>query len=85
MKFRVSFDNSDPQHARVNPLRARKDKPHLWFEAGYWRVCPRPIHRRQPAGFNDAHWRKAQMFVFVMNGRIARYERHRIRHPAFAA
>lgn len=35
-----NFNNADPKHVLVNPKRARKDKPHLWFEDGFWRVSP---------------------------------------------
>jgi hypothetical protein len=72
VKFHVSFNNADPQHAKVNWRRARKDKPHFWFEQGYWRLSPRPVTRRQPQGFVDSHWRAAQRLVIALNVRINR-------------
>lgn len=65
-----SFSNSDPKHARINPLRARKDKPHIWFEQGYWRVCPMPIKRRQSKDFRKEYWVKAHLAVVKANARL---------------
>lgn len=39
------FNAQDPVHALVNPLRARRDKPHIWFQEGYWRVSPTPLRK----------------------------------------
>lgn len=64
------FNNADPKHARINPLRARKDKPHIWFEDGYWRVCPQPIKRRQRPDHNKAQWAKAHVEVAKQNTRL---------------
>src|SRR3954466_8613041 len=74
----MSFDNSDPKHARVNPLRARKDKPHIWFEEGYWRVSPRPIRRRQAPGFRPDDWEAAHAAISEANSDL-RYLAHAVR------
>lgn len=77
MKFSVSFNNADPKHARVNPLRARRDKPHFWFEEGWWRVSPRPIRRRQAKGFKSVDWSRAHAYVNTLNMRLGLASFHR--------
>lgn len=61
----IGFNNSDPRHAKVNPLRARRDKPHLWFQDGYWRVSPLPILRRRQG--SKKLWNRAQNAAHVAN------------------
>lgn len=64
------FNASDPRHVRMNPLRARRDKPHIWFEDGYWRVSPLPIKRRQVTRMSSTLWARARNAVHVANYRI---------------
>jgi hypothetical protein len=62
-----SFNNSDPQHAKINRLRARKDKPHIWFQDGFWRVSPKPIKRRQVTAMTSTLWARAHNAVHIAN------------------
>lgn len=61
------FNASDSRHARINPLRARRDKPHIWFENGYWRVSPVPIRRRQLSNMAGLLWSRAHGAVHMAN------------------
>lgn len=68
----MTFNASDPQHAKVNQLRVRRDKPHIWFEEGYWRVSPKPITRRMKGNklLLAKWWGMAHSAVHMANYKI---------------
>lgn len=60
------FSNRDPHVVCVNPLRLRRDRPHVYMHGGLWRVSPMPMHVL-PSRETRGHWAAAHRLVISLN------------------